>query len=583
MDRSAPAPDSTALRGWLWRFASHKSTAEVAFAACAVLCVTLLQDRHGVLVAASILLVALSLAVLAVSEREEHWTGHFLMEWLVLSVGPLVHSALLSDGLTLTGAALTAIAVAMGDMLKTPLHRLSSQVCANMPGVPAFSALRLQSRVTHSVIGAAVAATAVGATWSPAVALAAGLVAVCAQVILGVAVFRGNRRRRRALDAVFTALEALRPVFYLMWDAPSEGHSQVTLWLPYLKRVGLPFAVITRTAAQLEALRDRVDVPVVFCSSSAQIERTIVPSLRAVFYVNTALRNAHFLRFSQLRHIQLNHGDSDKPASASKQFRAFDVDFIAGRAAVERFQRYGVAVTPSQLRIVGRPQVEDIAAAEPARTGPRTVLYAPTWGGFFGDSDFSSLVVGERIVKALVDVGCRVIFRPHAFTDRDADHARQAERIRDLLAAANATGGIGHVWGDQAERVMSLVECFNASDAMIADVSSIVTDYLFSEKPLAMVCVGNSPEEFAAQFPVARAAYLITPQAENVMDVVHDMLGDDRKRAARLAMREYYLGDFAREGYSEVFVRAAREECLATPPALEGEPSPSPIRSVRQQ
>jgi hypothetical protein len=41
------------------------------------------------------------------------------------------------------------------------------------------------------------------------------------------------------------------------------------------------------------------------------------PSLRTVFYVNNAARNAHSVRIGGLTHVQLYHGDSDKAVTAS--------------------------------------------------------------------------------------------------------------------------------------------------------------------------------------------------------------------------------------------------------------------------
>ena len=38
---------------------------------------------------------------------------------------------------------------------------------------------------------------------------------------------------------------------------------------------------------------------------------------------------------------------------------------------------------------------------------------------------------------------------------------------------------------------MTIEDCFNASDAMISDVSAVVSDYLHSGKPFAIVSVGR--------------------------------------------------------------------------------------------
>ncbi|MCA6096400.1 hypothetical protein LE181_30065 [Streptomyces sp. SCA3-4] len=63
----------------------------------------------------------------------------------------------------------------------------------------------------------------------------------------------------------------------------------------------------------------------------------------------------------------------------------------------------------------------------------------------------------------------------------------------------------------------ALYSCFNASHLLISDVSSVVSDYLISEKPYAVANTsGMSEEEFRAGFPTVSAATILTPEAEGV-------------------------------------------------------------------
>ncbi|MGO2658727.1 MAG: CDP-glycerol glycerophosphotransferase family protein [Mycetocola reblochoni] len=299
-------------------------------------------------------------------------------------------------------------------------------------------------------------------------------------------------------------------------------------------------------------------LPVIHIGDSVDVDRSILPSLHAIVYVNTAVKNAHYIRFTHLRQIQINHGDSDKPASASKAFRMFDVNMVAGQAAVDRFAHYGVRVPRELVRIVGRPQVAAIETAK--QSSVDTVLYAPTWAGFFGDSDFSSLRQGEAIVGALLARGKTVIFRPHSFTERNPELAQAAERIRAMLRADSETSHRGHLFGRIAESEMGIVDCFNRSDAMIADVSSIVTDYLYSEKPMAMVSANTDVAAFRESFPVSRSLYVVDQELRNFESVLDELAVTDTGRLARLAARRYYLGEFARRSYASDFVTALREE-----------------------
>src|SRR5690625_6533680 len=72
------------------------------------------------------------------------------------------------------------------------------------------------------------------------------------------------------------------------------------------------------------------------------------------------MRNNHMVRYSGLTHIQLLHGESDKASSANPVTRMYDRDFVAGQAAIDRFEKFGVSMHPDIFRIVGRPQVEEV-------------------------------------------------------------------------------------------------------------------------------------------------------------------------------------------------------------------------------
>ena len=137
------------------------------------------------------------------------------------------------------------------------------------------------------------------------------------------------------------------------------------------------------------------------------------------------------------------------------------------------------------------------------------MLYAPTWRGHVEETMLYSLPSGERIVAALLARGATVIFRPHPFSYDFADDAATIARIMALLDADRRQTGRPHLWGAAAEKDRGILDCINASDAMVSDVSSVVSDYLFSGKPFAMIAVPAEPEAFVAEYPVARASYVI--------------------------------------------------------------------------
>ena len=107
---------------------------------------------------------------------------------------------------------------------------------------------------------------------------------------------------------------------------------------------------------------------------------------------------------------------------------------------------------------------------------------------------------------------------------------------------------------------MSLSDCFNASDAMIADVSAVVSDYLYSGKPFAVVAMGSTSERLVEEAPIAVASYIISESLVDLDDALQALLVDDPLREQRRATRTYYLGRFDGADYAEGFLQAARRQ-----------------------
>jgi len=378
----------------------------------------------------------------------------------------------------------------------------------------------------------------------------------------------GLRRLREShrgeLARLTRALERHAPAFLLYFSAPPGSAYQVKMWLPHLEQLGEPFLVVTPERHHLPALAAATSAPVVVYDSFEALDAVMVPSLRVAFYVNNGMHNTHCVRYTRLTHVQLYHGDSDKAVTASPINQLYDQVFVAGQAAIDRFAAHGVSIPADRFRIVGRPQVAALAVADrPVREArPPVVLYAPTWSGAHADSDYCSLPIAEPIMEALLARGAVVIFRPHPYAARDragADHVRWVER---RLAADRASSGREHRFGPEATERMSLFDCMNRSDAMICDVSSVASDYLFTGKPFAITDMRGEGEAFTDHFPVARAAYVVRADAGNLPAVLDDLLEADPLRSRRQQLRTYYLGDIPAERYPEAFLAEARR-CLA--------------------
>lgn len=452
--------------------------------------------------------------------------------------------------------------VLLATLCEAPAKKLASitfPVLVNLPGHEQRMGPRVPAWVVYLLdLGALVALVAGGTPLGNLPALALGALALVTAAAYGLDTFALYQQRRSTEQNLSKLLAGYEPEFALHWQAPGGTAYQVGMWLPYLERLGKKFIVIVRTEVNLRDVVALTSAPVVLRRNLNDLDAVVVPSLKAVFYTNTATRNCHMVRYTQLNHIQLNHGDSDKTPSHNPVFRMYDRNFVAGQAAIDRFAANGVSMPEDMFVIVGRPQVENVAVAQRPinQVEAPTVLYAPTWSGFYADSNYSSLRSGPTIVKALLARGCRVVFRPHPYA-RKSDFLKAAcDEIFALLEQDAATSGRQHVFGPRAENEMTVPDCFNEADALVSDVSSVVADFLFSEKPFAMAAVSTDPDTFVEEFPLAQVAYVLDARhgrAPNIDEVLDDLLSKDPLAEKRRAMKTYYLGDIPAEEYAERF------------------------------
>lgn len=91
----------------------------------------------------------------------------------------------------------------------------------------------------------------------------------------------------------------------------------------------------------------------------------------------------------------------------------------------------------------------------------------------------------------------------------------------------------------------AIFSCFNASDVLISDVSSVVSDYLSSEKPYAVANTSGMAEtDFRAGFPTVRAATILSPEADGVPALLEAVRNPEKDlhADARGDLKEHLLG-----------------------------------------
>lgn len=401
---------------------------------------------------------------------------------------------------------------------------------------------------TPGVLVAAEAVAAAGLLIGMAAFLAGLLAAVIAGLVaigwLGWTALQALRVRRAQAawgDALIESLSAAEPRFlvYVSLAARQSGYI-VNQWLPAINQLPLPGLILAREASQLNPL-GATSLPVVYAPTTRGVERLTLPSIQVAFYLAYGEKNTTLLREPRLRHVMLAHGDSDKATSASALIRAFDETWVAGAAAVARFRAAGIELPPERFALIGRPQVAGLPVG-PRQASPKVLLYAPTFEGYYQQTTLSSLdVMGVEMVRRVLREHPEVAiwFRPHPSSGvvRPSMLAAIAE-IEGLLQAA----GRPHRMVRAGE--YSLPECLAGADLLVSDVSSVVSDYLATERPI-IVCnpAGLPAADFVAAYPSQASSYLLDPELAALEVALSAALGADPLQSARIAMKEHVLGN----------------------------------------
>jgi hypothetical protein len=396
----------------------------------------------------------------------------------------------------------------------------------------------------------------------------------------------GNLRmppEQQRLDALTAAVRELRPEILVHFNARARSAYAINEWMTVLTRLNATHRVVILTVDRepwhFETIAS-TEIPIVHLNGAEAIEHFVeqVPTLAIALYPRNASPNKNLLRVPGLYDVYINHGESDKPESANPATRAFDEIWIAGEAARSRYLEANVGVREDQLRITGRPQVGELlelAATSPRSGSTRSVVYAPTWEGYYADDGYGSVVtMGDRVLTALLgrkDVS--VTYVPHpALGSLNPQFAEASDHIVSRLRRA---GGRSVLEGSARERYAALA----SADILISDIGSDLVDYLSLGRPYIVLNPNEAESEttFLESNPSAGAGVVVNAASIDALDdAIGRALGADELTGARAALAARYLGDLATPPLDRFLAEVDR--CLAyvheTRPARE---LPAPI------
>lgn len=352
---------------------------------------------------------------------------------------------------------------------------------------------------------------------------------------------------------VTSAIQNYQPDFVFYFSAPSAKFVyHINMWLPYLKATKLKFYIMVREKKHVGKLIELTDdIPIIVATNLKAIERYLPYSVKLAFYANNGTKNTHLVRYNNIQHIQLLHGDSEKPPSFNPVSKMYDKLFVSGQRAIDRYVENGVTIDPNVFEIIGRPQISniDVFPIRKEHTA-HTVLFAPTWVGFHEDTKFSSLFYIYEVIKYLVEskYRIRIILRLHPVTNRkEHKTAAYLKQIENLLVKRDHT----HILYSDRD----IIDDFNDSDCIVTDTSSVPIDFLYSEKPIIHIDVNDLSDYFKKDKryeQYSKCVYMINSDYNNLEEVFKNVFEDDTLLESRKKVKSYYHGSFEKP-LKEVF------------------------------
>lgn len=389
-----------------------------------------------------------------------------------------------------------------------------------------------------------------------------------------------------AINFPRSELPAIRFVLHAGDGLGSEY--QFLNWLTEVQQAYAQFAVVIRSWDVYARVKDTLPAcNLIYASSATEVEAVItrMRSLRLVLYVSNTGNNLHFLRYNHLVHAFIGHGDSEKSASCHKFFRAYDEIWVSGQAHIDRFAnaefdarhvsfvRVGRSalrqqLAATQLKIAASalhapekvsesssssrnvpaiasevsPEVASdiVNPAAPALELPQPLrshfLYLPTWEGAFDDSSYTSLDHTYKILQELCEAdGHKGAVKFHPMTGKR------------IVAFATFESRL-HARFDQERvyvmpRAASHTDAYDKVDFLIADISSVITDFLVTLKPIFVYWPGFKNLVMAeSKFSIKDYCYVYST-IDELRSLVNQVMveGNDRLYDMRKAALNYYI------------------------------------------
>lgn len=356
----------------------------------------------------------------------------------------------------------------------------------------------------------------------------------------------GKWSKPRPLDDFISTYE---PEVIMYVCGVQGGNYQLEQWLKTLEKLHRRVLIVVREKFWLDSA-SKTTLPMAYAKRMIDVERLMSPRTKVCLYPANGIKNAHMMRRTELKHIFINHGESDKVVNTSKFLNAYDMWYLAGIMAKERMESAGFNLNNNNYRLIGRPPLS--LKIDNAFTEPDMVLYAPTWEGFDDNACYSSIVShGRNLIADLIRNEIPFIFKPHPLTGHVKKEFKKELFVLENMVKKSDNGTLA--------KEDDILDLMNRSSFLVTDISSVMNDYLQTGKPFFVTNPSSMAiEDFNREFKTTQAAY-IYEIGQDFSTILQKVVTFDSMSKVRKEVKESSLGPDTPTAF-EIFSSCIEEE-----------------------
>lgn len=324
-------------------------------------------------------------------------------------------------------------------------------------------------------------------------------------------------------------------------EGMAAGPNHLNIWLPILMSFRINFLLIIRDPKLYTwVTKNYPTVDVVFAKTAGNVGDVVAMTdeVALALYSSSTGNNIHLVRFEEIKHCFIGHGDSEKASSAHKALRMFDEIWVASQAHIDRFYNKSFNTKGLDFLKIGRPTL--IEALKKSETpwnerGEMKILYLPTWEGSNYKNDYTSV----RMARQLLEIASKVApthAKLHPNTGSRDKTILNAEKLIDSSFKHNSKISV-------IPSTVPLLDVYCNYNIFICDISSVVTECLALNAPIFLYYPKNIEIEMAASnmsFEDYCYVFSNLDELEKMLDRL--ISGDDYKKEARKKAVDYFIG-----------------------------------------